>query len=248
MPVELAYIQRKDDGEFMSPSTYASWYGCHMLGIDTKSFTVDQIDDLELSRETMVHGGVGMVRRALERIGVPAPSLDGMPPESLLPLFKRRLWATTMLEVRERLDREEWTFIKPLKRHKAFTGYVTGPSVSALAKTAHFEDDFEVLASEIRRFAVEYRLFIHYGQVLDCRMYRGDFRQSLDWSVVDAALEAFTDCPVAWSLDMGVMEDNGETAIVEINDALSLGSYGMPSLPYTQMVIDRWEEVVGDPK
>lgn len=250
MPVELAYIQRKDNGEFMSQATATSWEGCEMLGIDTRSFTIDQIDDLELRPETMVHGGVGMVRRALDRLGVPQPRLDGMPPEALLPHFGRRVWATTMLEVRERLDREEWTFIKPLKRHKAFTGYVTGPSVSALARTAHFENDFEICAQEVIRFDVEYRLFVHdkLGEgnwiVIDCRYYRGDFRKSLDWSVVDACVEAFVDAPVAYSLDMGVTDD-GKTCVVEINDAMSLGTYGIPPLPYTQMIIDRWEQVVG---
>lgn len=250
MSVELAYIQRKADGEFMSEATYCSWYGCEMLGIDTRSFTPAQIDDLELSKETMVHGGVGMVRRALDRIGVPQPHLDGMPPEALLPHFGRKVWATTMAEVREYLDREEWLFIKPLTRHKAFTGFVTGSSVSALARSAPFEDDFEICAQEIVRFDVEYRLFIHdkegNGQrtVADCRFYRGDFRVSLDWSVVDACVTAFDDAPVAYSLDMGVMSD-GRTCVVEVNDAMSLGSYGMPALPYTQMVVDRWSQVVG---
>jgi len=243
----------------MSQATATSWEGCQLLGIDTKSFTPAQIDDLPLTRETMVHGGVGMVRRALERLGVPQPKLDGMPPEALLPFFGRRVWATTMAEIRERLDREEWTFIKPLNQHKAFTGYVTGPSVSALARTAHFPDDFEICAQEIITFDVEYRLFVHdrrgfgkgiprWGEqkwsIIDCRYYRGDFRKSLDWSVVDACVAAFKDAPVAYSLDMGVTSE-GRTCVVEVNDALSLGTYGIPPIPYTQMVVDRWEQVVG---
>ena len=246
MTVQLAYVQRKDDGEFMSQATATLWDGCDLLGIDTRSFTIDQVDELELTSETLVHGGVGMVRRALDRLGVPQPDLDGMPPEALLPFYGRRVWATTMAEVRERLDREEWTFIKPLKRHKAFTGFVTGPSVSALARSAPFENDFEICAQEIVTWDVEYRLFVHDAKgdgrtVVDCRYYRGDFRKSLDWTVVDACLAAFQDAPVAYSLDMGVID--GKTCVVEVNDAMSLGTYGIPPYPYTRMVVDRWEQV-----
>jgi hypothetical protein len=49
---------------------------------------------------------------------------------------------------------------------------------------------------------------------------------------------------VAYSLDLGLAED-GRTLIVEINDCFSLGTYGFPALPYAQMVVDRWSEIVG---
>lgn len=49
---------------------------------------------------------------------------------------------------------------------------------------------------------------------------------------------------MAYSLDLGLAED-GRTLIVEINDCFSLGTYGFPALPYAQMVVDRWSEIVG---
>ena len=111
-------------------------------------------------------------------------------------------------------------------------------------------DDFEIAASEIMYFDVEYRLFVHDKKgngersVIDCRYYRGNFRKSLDWSVVDACVEAWTDAPCAYSLDMG-LNNSGQTCVVEVNDCMSLGTYGIPAIPYTRMDVDRWEEAVG---
>jgi hypothetical protein len=244
MPIEKAFIQRGDHGELMSEPTYAFWSGARQYGLDIEFYTIPQIDELELTKETLVHGGVGMVRRAFERLGIEQPQVGGLPPEHLMPFYGRRLWATTMAEVRQGYEDNRFFFVKPLKRHKAFTGHVTRETVSALARTAYFDDSFEILASEVVYFAAEYRLFIHEEKILDARIYRGDFRKPLDWAVADRFVEAFTDAPVAYSLDLGLAED-GRTLVVEINDCFSLGSYGFPAMPYARMVMDRWAEIMG---
>jgi hypothetical protein len=248
--ISRAYIQCKDNGDFLSEVSSTLWEGCDMLGIERVKYVPAEIDDLELSRETLVSGGVGMVRRALDRLGVPQPALYGIPPEPLQKCLGRHMWPGTMADVRLSMENEEHLFVKPLKRHKAFTGLVTGPQASRLARIATFEDDFEVAISEVMYFDVEYRLFVHdktatkKWQVIDARYYRGNFRLGLDWDVVDYCLDAWKDAPVAYSLDMGV-NTLGETRLVEVNDCMSLGTYGIPALPYAMMVTDRWEEVVG---
>ena len=240
--IEKVFVQRGEHGEIMSEPAYAFWNGARMLGYDPEFFTVATIDEIEISRETVVHGGVGMVRRAFERLGIPQPRVDGLPPEELKSFYGRRLWATTMAEVRQGYEDGHHFFIKPLKRHKAFTGLVMRPVISTLARTAHFEDDFEIMASDVVHFDAEYRLFVYKGEVLDARLYRGDFRKRLDFSVADQVIEAYTDAPVAYSIDLGLAED-GRTLVVELNDCFSLGTYGFPAIPYARMVLDRWEEI-----
>ena len=39
--------------------------------------------------------------------------------------------------------------------------------------------------------------------------------------------------------------DDGKTLLVEVNDAWALGSYGTPPIPYTEMAINRWKQMVG---
>lgn len=241
--IDLAYIQKADHGEFLSEAGYTFWHGCTQLGVDTQSFQPEQMDTLALRPETIVFGGIGMVRRALERIGAPQPRVDGMPPEGCQEFYGRRIWATTMTEVREGYEDNRFFFIKPLKIHKAFAGHVTSGNLSDLARTATLDNDFEIMASEVVKFRVEYRLFIHRKRVAACRFYSGDFRIALDFAIADHFVARFKDQPISYSLDLGVT-DTGQTLVVEINDAFSLGAYGMSSIPYTRMVMDRWEEMV----
>jgi hypothetical protein len=190
-----------------------------------------------------VYGGIGMVRRALDRIGASQPRVDGMPPAECMELYGRRIWATTMTEVREGYEDNRFFFIKPLKIHKAFAGHVTSGNLCDLARTATLDNDFEVMASEVVTFRVEYRLFVHRKRVIGCRFYNGDFRIAPDFVVAEQFLQRYQAQPIAYSLDLGVT-DKGQTLVVEINDAFSLGAYGLGSIPYARMVTDRWEEMV----
>lgn len=242
--IKLAYIQKKD-GEFFSEAAYSFWKGCHALGVDTVGFEQEAgFDQLDLTKETVVYGGIGYVRKAFDRLGVPQPTVGEMPPTEVLPLYGRRVWATTMAEVRQGYEDNRFFFIKPLRAHKAFPGHVTTPSISTLALTASFPDNFEILASEIMHFQSEYRLMIHAGKIKDSRFYRGNFRVAPNYKVADEFLATIELPPIAYSLDLGVTDD-GRTFVVEINDAFSLGHYGMPHTPYAHMVLERWEQIVG---
>lgn len=241
--IETAYIQKKDD-EFINETAYSFWYGCRMLGVHTVPFTVDELDNLELRKDTLVHGWIGCVRKAFNRLGIEEPNYDGAPPEQIRDFYGRRMWTTTMGEIRKRMASDNHVFVKPLNKQKAFTGHVTSGKISDLIQTAGFPDDFEVLASEPVEFVSEYRLFVHQGLIKGCRHYRGDFTKLIDFDVAQACVNAFNKAPIGYSLDMGVTSD-GRTLVVEINDAFALGAYGQPSIPYAQMVIDRWCQIVG---
>jgi hypothetical protein len=38
--------------------------------------------------------------------------------------------------------------------------------------------------------------------------------------------------------------NDGSTVVVEVNDAYALVSYGLPSIPYAQMIDARWQQMV----
>ena len=251
--IDFAYIQKTRKGEFINETAYSFWYGCDLLGIETRPFVakdedsygdVMSLDSLELRKDTLVHGWIGSVTKALKKLGVVPPDYDGGPVKDIEEFYGRRMWPTTMKEIRYRLEENRHVFIKPLKAQKAFTGFVTSGEVKDLIKTAGFDDDFEILASEPVEFISEYRLFIHNSLIIGCKNYRGDFTVLPDFKVAESCLHAWKKQPVAFSLDLGVT-DKGQTLVVEINDFHSLGAYGLPSIPYAQAVIARWEEIVG---
>jgi hypothetical protein len=49
--------------------------------------------------------------------------------------------------------------------------------------------------------------------------------------------------PAAFGNDFGVAAD-GRTLLVEVNDAYSLGYVGLRTVPYANMLEDRWVELV----
>lgn len=238
--IDTAYIQ-KAGGEFINETAFSFWTGCHLLGIHTEFFEAPSFTHVQLTRETLVHGWVGVVRDALKSLGIdgPQPRVDGQPPETLLPFYGRKVWNATLGDVR-RDDHQ--LFIKPLNAHKAFTGHVRTGLIRDLAQTAMFPNEFEILCSEVVEFVVEYRLFVHKGMIVDCRRYRGDYTKLVDIDVALDCVKAYKGAPVAYSLDLGLTPD-GRTLVVEVNDAFALGGYGMSAIPYAQMVIDRWEEM-----
>lgn len=245
MRIESAYVQKRG-GEYLNETSYSFANGCRLLGVHVETFEEEALKHVSLPREAVVHGTVRVVKNALRALGVeePVPRVDGMPPAELLPFYGRRVWTSTLGEIRRRWPEGAPLFIKPLKEHKAFTGFVMTGEFRDLIPTASFPDEMEVLCSEVVDFVSEYRLFVHNGLIVDCRRYNGDFTRLVDFDVAQDCIRWYKDAPVSWSLDLGVTR-KGATSIVEINDAFALGSYGMASRPYAMMVIDRWCQMVG---
>ncbi len=136
-------------------------------------------------------------------------------------------------------------FVKPLSQHKEFTGHVRRGDLDDLNRTAHLEDDFDVLVSDVVDFVSEWRCFVLRGQCIGAKPYAGDVRAiSPDWRVLDGAIGALGDAlPAGCSIDLGVTR-TGETLVVEMNDGYALGSYGLAAVPYAQLLEARWEELM----
>jgi hypothetical protein len=237
MKIRRAYVQQKD-GDWLNETAFTMKTGCEMLGIEVVPFEGGQVNSLDLHPDTLVHGGVGTVRRALARLGAPDPAVPSLPPE-LEPLYKRHIWNTTLGMVR--LQRN--LFVKPANDHKIFTGQVMRGELADLVHTAPFPDDLPVVASEVVRFVSEYRLFVHNSIIVGAKHYVGDFTKAIDYDYACRCTAAFRSAPVAYSLDLGVRDD-GETDLVEVNRFFSLGSYGLAPLLYAQLAEDCWVEMV----
>lgn len=127
-------------------------------------------------------------------------------------------------------------FIKPLRNVKTFPGHVRNVGRPDAMHTAMIADDRPIACSEVVEFESEWRCFMLEGRVLDVRRYKGTFRSSVDWSVLDAALESFREQPAGFAMDLGVLTD-GRTAIVEVNDGYSVGAYGLPRARFTACLV-----------
>lgn len=193
----------------------------------------------ESSREDVVVGGLGPVRNALVRHGVAIEELDY--PAELQPYMDRRVWPSTVDEVAS--DRSLWPVFVKSAENKRLTGKVVS-SDRDLAGLGMFGRNLPVTCSEVVDFLTEWRCFVRYGQILDVRPYKGDWKKSFDPAVIENAIKDFAGAPAGYAADFGVTRD-GRTLLVEINDGYSLGCYGLQHNLYAQLLSARWAELVG---
>lgn len=239
--LEGAYVVR-DKGEFLTHNHAIAWMGFEKLGLLPQAFALDELmaGRLPLQREIVVVGGVGLVVEALRQLGVEAPSLDY--PDALQRFLGRRMWRSTLAELRRHRDDDPPIFAKPVG-HKRFVGLVVS-KFRDLIGTAHLPDDEPIHLSDAVEFVAEKRYFVLDGEIVWMGHYAGDPLAQLDHEVVRAALRAWSDVPRACGLDFGLTPD-GRTLLVEVNDAFALGAYGTPPMLYAQLLALRWKQLVG---
>jgi len=243
--IEHAYLRSKDGMPF-SDSAFTMYQGLSKMGVPITWFTDLETEVLpNLTPSTLVNSGVGDVRKAIAAL--PYSRMPELPtiPDCIEPLMGRRVWKTTLKDVR---DASTWpVFVKP-DQHKLFTGYVIR-DFSDLLKTAHLPDNTPLWAQNPVEFLSEYRCFIHWDKIAGLRHYAGDptiFPETEVISWAQRALARTMSLPTAYSIDLGVLS-TGQTVVVEINDAFALGPYGLSWGLYMPMVCDRWLEMSAGP-
>jgi hypothetical protein len=242
-----AWVQREPESPhaIANANYFAAFWGLRERGCAIDFFTPDELDALPLERESLVVGGIGTVLKAFEILGVAYSPLDSIP-ASLRDFAARRVWRSTLGEVRALFDGRENApvFIKPLPQDfKLFAGHVVS-RFADLIKTGALPPETLVQCSESVPFASEYRCFVHRDEIVGARHYAGDWKLAPDWEMVQAGLEAFRERPIGCAMDWGVTPD-GRTLLVEVNDGFALGAYGFSPNLYAALLADRWAQIVG---
>lgn len=233
---------QKHQGEFVNVNIYTAFRGFQDRGYETLFFASSEINSLPLDENSLVVGGIPQVLIALRQLGIEPPALPSIP-EALLSYAKRRVWTSTLGEVRSNFMEGQRVFIKPLPAdRKLFTGQVIS-SFRDLIETASLPLDYPVLCSEPIDFRAEYRAFVMDGEIIGLRYYTGDFRLFPDYNVIASAVVDYPSAPAAYSIDFGVSGD-GTTILVEINDAYALGCYGLSPSLYSALIERRWQELL----
>lgn len=86
------------------------------------------------------------------------------------------------------------------------------------------------------------------GKVWVKTRYDNDMQWDIPHSVniataMMAAFQQWDTRPAACSLDICVTKE-GQTLLVEMNDAYALGCYGLPALLYARFISARWSELL----
>jgi hypothetical protein len=198
-------------------------------------------------------GSVEFIRQAmcLAEIDDPEPMTY---PIELDHLLRRRLDITTIERVRGT------KFVKPV-RTKLFTGFVWDSNADDGSYNEHDLEQLNALrtlapttqiwATDPVQWLCEWRYYICHGKIIGAERYDPDGADEApapEGRVLQEAIQRLAESsarPAAYGLDLGVLS-TGETALVEVNDAWSLGMYGgsIDSKDYLRLLATRWAQIL----
>ena len=232
------YLKKGYDNEIINHNFYAAYDGFKQMGFEMRYFQ-DVNELLDHRKEDIIVSYVEDVRTMLGKYGIVAPEMDY--PEELTAFLGRKVWKSRLSEIVNRP--ENWNiFIKPVE-DKKFTGVVVRGTKDLMGCGTYGEDP-EILCSDVVKFVAEWRCFVRYGNILDVRRYKGNWRSNFDYRVVENIVSQFKSAPKGDAVDIG-LTDKGETLLIEVNDGYALGHYGLLSLDYAKLLSARWSEMTG---
>lgn len=235
-------------GNFPNQNFYLAWRGFSEMCYDVIKFEEEQLDDPSFVRSigdlTPVFAGVTIFDRILKLKGIDYKKIDTYP-KILYPFMRRNVEKTTLGEFRKRWDSDEDNrprlFMKPVEQKK-FNGAVM-KSILDWMPMAMVPSETEVYVTDELHFVSEFRCYIHDQEIISAKHYMGKWDKVIERGVVEEAIQTFaSEAPCAYSLDFGV-DVNGETTLIEFNDATSLGNYGLNYMHYAEMLASRWVEI-----
>ena len=205
---------------------------------------------LPLSHNILVAGYIPVVLNALRQLGVAVPKPNDYP-QSLQSFLRRRIWQSTVQDIICGFHNIYYSvmspiFVKPCGKLKRFTGRVF-ESEQDLIYLEGISKRLPVYCSEVVQWLSEYRVFVIKSKIVGIQHYSGNPSIYINEDVVVncvKCLEESGEATAAYAIDFGVIED-GETALVELNDGFSIGSYGLDNAIYTDLIITRWCELTG---
>lgn len=241
--LETVFVQSKN-GIPCDEAFYKAWEGFRKKQVDCKLFEAAELHErrLELSKTTLVVGGVRVVEAAMRQLGIEVPAANNLP-RRLEKYRGRKVSHSTLGKLRIKYQpgepRGEALFIKPLTKNKGFPALALYDA-DDLTFLDKFADDEPVLVSEYVVFVSEWRCFVIDGQVINLSHYQGDMFMFPDADVIHNAINDYgNDAPAGYGIDFGVLTD-GKTVLVECNEGYSLGSYGINAVEYADLLEARW--------
>lgn len=197
---------------------------------------------IKLTDDDFIAGELSTMNFAIKKLGIEYHHEDY--PKELNKFLHRNIWETKLGYIKNKLFNDYISkpiFIKPKDKVKKFTGFVL-ESIDNFYLTGNSGDNTTIICSDVVKWVTEYRIPVINNIPCAYCNYYGDESIDVDKSIINEMIKSWTSAPKAYCLDAGVL-DTGETALIEINDAFSCGSYNMSDEIYAKLLITRWNEL-----
>ena len=138
-----------------------------------------------------------------------------IPIELMKPVFLKRQVDIINTEKTPLSIKDKPLFVKDNLKIKGFADIITDGS--------KLKGDF--LVSELIDIDSEWRAFVYDKRLVGLQNYSGDFTFFPDVNLIKDMIKNYTNCPPAYTLDVGLNEKDG-TFLIEIHNFFSCGLYG----------------------
>lgn len=226
----MNYLQFNDRGKFEpEEQALADYFGeGNYTGFYKKHFLRDKFS---ITKDDFISGDIDVMFHAIKRLGIEYSYNDY--PELLKPYLHRKVWEDELGNIRKEIFAEGYLknpiFIKPKDKLKRFTGFVL-ETIDDLANCKGAGNQTKVWCSEPVTFVDEFRVYrLHQPDSavttysFGCHKRNFNF-QNLEKADIFIRSLPWSNLPVACAIDVGILS-TGEVALIEVNDAFSLGLY-----------------------
>lgn len=159
-------------------------------------------------------------------------------PNSLKDFLRREISTTSKRFIS---PRRYPIFLKPKLNTKSFTGFVAEDAADY--RLNFVKSNIPLYISEVVEWVSEWRIYIQEPFRHETCHYNGDYNIVPDYKTVGKMIEVIYQnnlYPVI--LDVGVLS-SGETALVELNQAYSVGLYSDNNAFYTGLLKTQWAKI-----
>lgn len=258
----MNYLQFNDRGKFEpEEQALAEYLGeGEYMGFYKKNFLRDKF---QITKDDFICGDIDVMFHAMKRLGIEYTYDDY--PDCLKLYLHRKVWEDELGNVKKELFENGYLknpiFIKPKDKLKRFTGFVL-ETIDDLANCRCAGNQTKVWCSEPVVFVSEFRCYLRKkwpnlpvseGRVLTFGSFKknynpGDYLKVAEF-ITKLPFEVTSKLPSACALDFGILS-TGEVALIEVNDAFSLGLYNgcnktdeIYKANYCECLTQRWEEL-----
>jgi len=239
----LAFVEVDSQGLAINADVQSAIDGLSYLGHDFRPITYNdlQIKNLTYGLQNGVAiGSIRFMKKVFSLLNCQVDDIDF--PEELIGLQNRDIFRSTLGAIRKRNPSGFW--IKPVST-KAFDAFPYSKN-SDLNIVSEFSDDTEIWISPHEKIVSEWRCYIHNSELVWWGNYSGNFRIYPDEFFVKDLIRNWKTKPVACVIDVGIKKSSEGLVdcLIECGDFWAIGSYGLDSVKYAQMCIDRYQEIV----